>query len=63
MGLTSYSKFGCDYNPQMANASLLATQLLKPLGGRSASSHVGRTSSHRRRPVFLPQALHRPVTT
>lgn len=34
-GLTSYAKFafGCDYNPQMADASLLATQLLKPICG------------------------------
>jgi hypothetical protein len=34
-GLTSYAKFGfgCDYNPQMADASLLVSQLLKPLCG------------------------------
>ena len=32
-GLTTFSKFafGCDYNPQMSDASILTTQLLKPI--------------------------------
>ena len=32
-GFTTYAKFayGCEYNPQMADASILTTQLLKPV--------------------------------